>query len=647
MHAGLRGRDVVGELLSELKKRDIAACAYYSVIFNNWAFIQHPEWRMIHHWDHPANAFRRSRFGHCCPNNPDYRAFVFVQTEELVQGYDFDGFFFDMTFWPGICYCPHCRRKYRSETGKEIPGTVDWLNPDWCEFQSVRERWLCEFARDLTDTVKRHKPNLPVYHNFALAFFHGWVPACPTISAEYHDFLGADFYGDPIEQLTVVKLMANLSRNRPPEFMTTLCVNLKDHVRLKPFEVMQMQAFAATLFSAAFLFIDAIDPVGTANPSVYDRIGRIYSQTEPYEPYLAGEAVEDIAIYFSNESKVIFTENGMPVTDRPGFSPNFPHAHAVRGAARFMQQAHMPFGVITRKQLNRLDQYKLVILPNVLRMDDAEVDAFREYVRNGGKLYASGWTSLTHTDGIRKADFMLADVFGCHLGKTTHGTVSYIKPCDEDVRSCIAPQDYVSVIADQLPDIAAHGEARATGLLLDEEAEGVVLATLSLPYASPEQGCVLDQNWASIHSSPPWQDTQRPVIVRKDFGKGRAIYSAADIEATDSEVNQRLLLHIIRSLLDEPPRYGADAHPAVWMNVQYQAEAARYTIGFLNYQTQLPAIPIARIPFYVRPPEGRRFSRVALLPDEVSVAFETDSDGTLHAEARDLNVFQMFMAEME
>src|SRR4051812_3205700 len=36
MHPGLGDRDVVGETVEALRERGIAACAYYSVIFDNW-----------------------------------------------------------------------------------------------------------------------------------------------------------------------------------------------------------------------------------------------------------------------------------------------------------------------------------------------------------------------------------------------------------------------------------------------------------------------------------------------------------------------------------------------------------------------------------------------------------------------------------
>lgn len=35
MHANLGGRDVVGEMVRELRACDIAVCAYYSIVFDN------------------------------------------------------------------------------------------------------------------------------------------------------------------------------------------------------------------------------------------------------------------------------------------------------------------------------------------------------------------------------------------------------------------------------------------------------------------------------------------------------------------------------------------------------------------------------------------------------------------------------------
>ena len=248
MHAGLKGRDIVGETLELLRKAGIGACGYYSVIYNNWAYLEHPQWRLrpADEAHDQAASFSGGRYGICCPNNGEYRAFVRAQIDELVGGYAMDGLFVDMTFWPRICVCDHCRDAYRREASAEIPQTIDWLSPDWCRFQSARERWMNDFAGEVTARAKTARPGISVYHNFATSMFN-WTLGLSLETSRANDYLGADFYGDSLEQLVVSKMMNNLSANRPIEFGTSRCVNLNDHETNKSRDVIRMQTLAATL----------------------------------------------------------------------------------------------------------------------------------------------------------------------------------------------------------------------------------------------------------------------------------------------------------------------------------------------------------------------------------------------------------------
>jgi hypothetical protein len=36
---------VVGAPLGELRSRNLVACAYYTIVFDNWAVEAHPDWR--------------------------------------------------------------------------------------------------------------------------------------------------------------------------------------------------------------------------------------------------------------------------------------------------------------------------------------------------------------------------------------------------------------------------------------------------------------------------------------------------------------------------------------------------------------------------------------------------------------------------
>ena len=60
--------------------------------------------------------------------------------------FDPEGFRFDMTFWPAVCYCDACKKRFAGEVGGAIPTAVNWLDERWVAFQHRREAWLAESA---------------------------------------------------------------------------------------------------------------------------------------------------------------------------------------------------------------------------------------------------------------------------------------------------------------------------------------------------------------------------------------------------------------------------------------------------------------------------------------------------------------------
>ena len=573
MHEGLGGRDIVGELVGELDARGIATCAYFSVVFDNWAVETHPDWKQ-----HTAKGFDAQdhvRYGFNCMNHPEYREYVRELLTELLSSHRFDAIFFDMVFWPLQCECEHCVARF----GRDVPQTVDWTTPDWPAWQAAREQWSDEFAAELSCAARDLVPGIATTHNLApgLADF---AIAQPLAGSRHDTFVAGDLYGDRYEQLFVTKLSQHLTETRPAEFMTSRCVNLADHVRTKREDEMALAAAAATATGSAFLFIDAIDPAGTTNEHIFDRIGRIYARTAPFEPLLGGEPVEDVAVYFSVDSQIDFAQNGADISAIQRMGTTYPHGVTTQGACRALQRAQLPFGVITRKQLGALDRWKVLVLPNVLRMDSTEIDAIRSFVAGGGRVYASKWTSLVDTGGARRDDFGLADVFGASIVGEEDGRQVYVRPIDEGVAEAVLPQTHLSISLRSntplcgLPRLAVGGTSE-------------VLAARTVPYGYPAAGTVKDHRFASVHSSPPWTDTDQPMIVRN----GNVVYSASDIEALDAEANEALFVHLIRSLLGAPT-WTADTHPSVWVNVFDQPDRGRYVATFLNCTADLPPVPV-------------------------------------------------------
>ncbi len=80
------------------------------------------------------------------------------------------------------------------------------------------------------------------------------------------------------------------------------------------------------------------------------------------------------------------------------------------------------------------------------------------------------------------------------------------------------------------------------------------------------------------------------------------------------------------------------------MSVADQREKNRRIVGFLKCRQQTPTLPIARIPFTLRPPRGARFVSLRTAPDGDPVDFDLDADGVLHATLTDLDTLAMLEA---
>jgi hypothetical protein len=614
-HKNLGGRNIVQEIIDGCHTHGIAVVLYNSLIFDRTTADSHPEWRMraVNGTVHGKGG----RHGLVCPNSP-YREYVRAWVAEECRLFDPEGFRFDMTFWPAVCYCEHCKRRFAAEVGGAIPTTVNWLDERWVAFQHRREAWLGEFAAIATATVRALRPRASVEHQSSTYPLH-WQFGVNAPLIPHNDFLQGDFYGDSWQGSFVRKLLEDLTPRRPFGFETSISAELADHTAMKPEALLEAKAAAAVADNAAFIFIDAIDPIGTLNPKVYDRMGRIFGRLMPYYAELGGRRVADVAVYYSLDSKFDFAGNGRPV---PGADTSDAHTRSVTAVTRGLGSCHVPFGFITRSTLAHLDDHRVLILPNVNMMDDDELQAIRRWVRQGGRLLATGWTSMVDTGGRLRKDFGLGDVFGVTL-KAPSWTAwpHYIAP-----RAGYQPD-----FGDFSPSYPAF--ARTTGQEVQTRpgAEVTVLATTTRVWLAGDPS-----RFSSIHSNPPWQPTDRPEVVLNRFGQGQAIYCASPLETIESLGGT--VARLVRRL-HGPFTFEADAPAAVELTLFHQPERHRYRLSLVNFQKDLPNIPVLDIPVRLRLPE--KVIRIVALPGDRPIA-HAEAEGAVRFVVPRLETLAMF-----
>jgi hypothetical protein len=386
-------------------------------------------------------------------------------------------------------------------------------------------------------------------------------------------------------------------------------------------------ALPAAVAGGQYMAIDAVEPSGRANPGAYEQLAEVFDAMVPVDGLLPGRPIADVAVYWSMTSGIDFAESGTPLSEATFglmlFQPH-PHLLAFNGVVA-SARGRLPVGVITRKDLGRLAEHPVVVLPNVLRMDDEEVEAFRAYVEGGGRLIASGYTSLVDPDGTRHDDFRLADVFGCHFGGEDTRAVSYARPLDAALAQAIAPRR--SIVFAGLPSRLPSPPVHAQSLSVTADGDAEVLVLLTLPYGEG-RGTKDDQAWASIHASPPFEDTDRPVVVRHRYGDGEVTYLGGDLDACAAlrAPAASLMLELLRSALPSAPTFELEGDRAVWAIAYRLPDDAGVRLAILNHPESLPARPTREVRVSMSAADGSPFAAVANAQTGEAIPFERDGE---------------------
>lgn len=647
-HRNMKDRDFFGEIVQQGKQRGLPVLAYYSVVFDNWAYEYHPDWRLIA--DEDSLPTHPQRYGFACPNSP-YKDHVLACLRELVGRYEFQGILIDMVFWPDVCYCPHCIARFREEAGVEPPRTVDWDDPTWRKFQAARQRWMLEFAKAMTGAIKQTRP-ITVVDNFAPSFSN-WRSASPLELRDAMDYVTGDFYGGPAQHSLVCKTFAGLTPHRPFEFATSRTRDLRDHATTKPFAEIQQESALAALHSAAFLMIDAINLDGSLNHDTYKFLARLNQKRAAYDGYYGGELRADIAIYYDQESVYNPAEQKIRVGKLRALD-QCPHRDAVVGFARILRESHMPFGVVTNANLEQLAKYRAVLLPNVLEMTAGQAAQFRKFVETGGMLYASSNSSLDRFDK-KGPRFLLEDVLGVRYAGTVGGQLAAVGGSEEGFSGETTPEawrtswSYLSPVGDEIHKLIwPQKELSYPGPMLKATAlPGTeVLATITLPFAPPAQGRPIGSRFGAIHSNPPaLLPGTDPGIVCNRFGKGQALWVAAPVENSSEAVNMRLLAALIKHALPGPYCFEAETHPSVEMTIFDQPEKKRLLASLVSTQDQFPPFA-ATATVRVRVPKAKKVSAVRRVPQREPLQFKM-VDEYVQFDVAPFTAFSMNVIEYE
>jgi len=564
-------RDLFGELSRAAHDEGLAVFARMDSSGANEDFYRtHPDWFSA---DAAGQPYRSRDLYVPCINGPYYHEHVAAILREIVAEYHPEGF--TDNSWSGlersrICYCGNCARKFRAQAGRDLPRKKDWQDPAYRAW--IEWGYACRLeVWDESNRVTREAGGPD-------CLWVGMNGGSPYGEAqEFRDF-------KRICRRAEIIMLDDQRRMNATGFQRNGEVGKLVHGVLGWDKVLPESMAMYQTTEPTFRL--------TAKPEPEARMWMLEGIAGGIQPWwhYVGAYGEDRRAYrtpvelcqwhAANEAYLVHRRPvagvGVVWSQRSGdfFGRDDWSAQAVLPASGFMQalvHGRIPYLPVEVDDLegDGAAQFRLLILPNVGILSDAQAASVRQFVKRGGGLLATGQSSLCDEWGDPRPDFALADLFGAHIPPAHGGRVeatrrrwasetlhSYLRLSPELRGRIDGPHAGAEplVRGERHPVLAGFDE---TDLL----AFGGTLEPLTMDASAQ----VLATYVPSFPATPPEDDWMRTpktdipgIIVNERPGFGRVAFLPADLDRRFTRDNLpdhgRLLANLARWVArDQPP----------------------------------------------------------------------------------------------
>jgi len=555
----------------------------------------HPDWIAVDVQGRPRRHWSNPQLWVTCAMGPYNFEFMTAVHQEIMERYGLDGIFSNRWAGHGTCYCEHCVRNFKKFCGLDLPRTSRRDDPAYRQYNQWRVERLRELWFLWDRTIRAIKPEARYIPN-------GFPDN--VVTGKLSDIFFTDHQG----RSGVIPPWSNGKRAK--ELRATMgmkplggifSVGLEEAWRWKD----SVQSEAELRVWVADGIANNMRPWFTKFSGViYDRrwldvVERIYAWHHRWERYLRNTAPSArLAMVYSEQTERYY--GGQRWQERSG-------GHEL-GMYHALIEARVPFEMVNDRLLDaeHLAPFKLLILPNIAALSDAQCEQLRQFVHRGGSLLATFETSLYDEQGARRKDFGLADLLGVTAGERVEGPMR---------------NSYLRLAA----DAAGQFHPVLDGL---HDAYRIINGIWRLevkPQARFPSPVTLIPSYPDLpmeHVYPRVPETDTRELYLREMGASRIAYIPWDIDRTFWEImnadHGRLLKNIIRWATNEDPVVQVTGRGVLDVTAWRQKQSL--TVHLVNLTNPMmmkgpfrELIPIDRQEVRIRLPEGAKAQSVRLL----------------------------------
>lgn len=608
----LGDHDIFGEMVTGSRQLNMAVVARLDPhALSQEAFNAHPQWAARTPDGQPKRHPTANDLYIACLNGPFMSVFMPQVISEIAERYDVDGFFGNRWGGSGVCYCDSCKSLFKQATGFDVPATLsgDYTMPEPGSAGEAACRAYLLWHNDMrftqlklwNDTAKTEKPDL-----FFVGGPVGGLDLDPNRLTTYAPILFGDHQArsgvNPVwNNGRYAKQMRGVMRTKP--IVGIFSIGEEENYRWKD----SVQSTAEIETWLADGIAQGFRPWMTKfNAKPYDTrwkpvVTERYDWLAERATYLRNTAnLARVAIVYSPETACFYGRSQVRARVDDYLS----------GYYQALIESRIPFEMIDSRQLDaaHIDGFRVLVLPNIAILSEAQCQQLRAYVSRGGRIVATHETSLYDETGARRPNFALADLFGCNFA----GQV------DERVQNA-----YLTVRG---PHPLVQG--------LEDTPR--IISTVKRVHVAPAERLIepltLVQSYADLPMERVFTDTPQtdiPMVFCRTLGAGRVVYFPMDIDRTFWEIlspdHLLLLGNAVRWAADEPALVTIDGHGVLDIAVWRQAQSVTVHLVNLTNPMMMKG-PIREIfptgPFEVSfaLPKGQTVSAVRLLEGNQSLS---------------------------
>lgn len=405
MHPGLNF-DLLGAQLEVCKELGVNAPVYISAGLDEKGYDKHPEWR----WkpslsEEEIKKYDSEAHFHLLCFNTEYLDVLCSQIEEVMEMYNPCGIFLDIIS-PKVCFCEYCQRDMKA-LGMDIENEADREKFSVITFN--------KYADAVNAAVRRHSDTATIFHNSGHIFKgnHKFINYNTHLELESLPTGGWGYDHFPLSAAYVRTLGDKEYLGMTGKFHQSW----GEFGGFKHPNALIYETALSVMNGAGCSIGDQMHSSAEMNEVTYSLIGKAYGRIKEREPWLEGaENIADIAV-FSAE-----TLSGRR------------ESKADTGANRMLLENNYLYNFIDEKA--DISGYKMLILPDMEGMSDEFTEKVNEFIKNGGKVIASGRSIVKNESFV--IDTGARFIGNCEYSptyfvpdfETVNGNTSYIMRCN-------------------------------------------------------------------------------------------------------------------------------------------------------------------------------------------------------------------------